>query len=40
MGMEAEQTKANLGFLPDPTSLGVEIFPVSLLGQKWAQFTG
>lgn len=38
MGMEAEQTKADLGFLPDLTFGGGDL-PVSLLGQAWAQFT-
>lgn len=38
--MESEQTKADLGFLSDPTSLEVAIFPVSPLVQDWAQLTG
>lgn len=32
--MEAEQTKADLGFLPD-LSFGGGDLPVSLLGQAW-----
>lgn len=38
MGMEAQQTKADIGFLPDLPFGGGDL-PVSLLGQAWAQFT-